>query len=209
MEKKYWLHRISHEGEVSYDLLERGYLTIAWSILLERSYGLIETIKGKNSDTDFRDYTEKHGITTTSRWALWNFGQMKEGDIVLVPKYNGKFGVYRILEEMQPISNMGISKFTAENKEEFEIAGSYLVNETIKEIVDLGFFIKVESVLQGEDSKPRSYADSKLNSRMKIRQTNANITDLANDVESAIVAKEPQDVYGIFIEEIKKQIHQG
>ena len=27
----YWLHRISHEREVSYDLLEKGYLTIGWS----------------------------------------------------------------------------------------------------------------------------------------------------------------------------------
>lgn len=205
MEKKYWLHRISHEGEVSYDLLERGYLTIAWSILLDQPDEFIETIKGKESDKDFRDYTEKKGITTTSRWALWNFGQMKEGDIVLVPKYGGKFGVYRILEEMQPISNMKINKFTAKNKEEFEISGSYLVNNTIKEIVDLGFFVKVESVLQGKDSKPRSYADSKLISRMKIRQTNADITDLANEVESAIVAQEPQDVYGNFIEEIKNK----
>ena len=205
MEKRYWLHRISHEGEVSYDLLRKGYLTIAWSLFLDHPDKLIETIKGKNSDLDFKIYTDSYDVSTRSRWALWNFGQMKEGDIVLVPMFDGKFGVYRILEEMQPISNMKINKLTASNKEEFEFKGSYLVNNTINETVDLGFFIKVESILKGEDSKPRSYADSKLISRMKIRQTNADITDLANEVDSAIVAKKPHDVYGIFTEEIKNK----
>lgn len=205
MEKKYWLHRISHHGEVSYDLLRKGYLTVGWSRFLDQPDKLIETIKDKESDTDFRDYTEKRGITTTSRWSLWNFGQMKKDDIVLVPMYGGKFGVYRILEEMQPISKMKIGKFKASNKEEFEIKGSYLVNNSINEPVDLGFFIKVETVLVGENPKPRSYADSKLISRMKIRQTNGDITDLANEVESAIVAKKPHDVYAIFTEEIKNK----
>lgn len=202
MEKKYWLHRISHEGEVSYDLLKKGYLTIAWSLFLDYPDKLIETIKDKDSDLDFKNYTDSHDVSNRSRWALWNFGKMKVGDTVLVPMYGGKFGVYRILEEMQPISNMKINKFTASNKEEFEIKDSYLVNNTINEIVDLGFFIKVETI---EDPKPRSYADSKLISRMKIRQTNADITDLANEVESAIVAQEPNDVYDAFIEEIKNK----
>ena len=202
MEKKYWLHRISHEGEVSYDLLKKGYLTIAWSLFLDHPDKLIETIKDKDSDLDFKNYTDRYDVRTRSRWALWNFGQMKVGDIVLVPMYGGKFGVYRILEEIQPISNMKINKFTASNKEEFEIKDSYLVNNTINEIVDLGFFIKVESIA---DPKPRNYAESKLISRMKIIQTNADITDLANEVESAIVAKKPHDVYDVFIEEIKNK----
>lgn len=202
MEKKYWLHRISHEGEVSYDLLKKGYLTIAWSLFLDHPDKLIETIKDKDSDLDFKNYTDRYDVRTRSRWALWNFGQMKVGDIVLVPMYGSKFGVYRILEEIQPISNMKINKFTASNKEEFEIKDSYLVNNTINEIVDLGFFIKVESIT---DPKPRNYAESKLISRMKIIQTNADITDLASEVESAIVAKKPHDVYDVFIEEIKNK----
>lgn len=205
MEKKYWLHRISHHGEVSYDLLEKGYLTIGWSRFLDQPEKLIETIKDKDSDLDFRNYTESHGVTTRSRLSLWNFGKMNQGDTALVPMYGGKFGVYRILEEMQPISNLKIKKFKASNKEEFEIIDSYLVNTTINEIVDLGFFLKVESILQGEDPKPRNYAESKLISRMKILQTNTDITDLANEVESAIVAKEPHDVYAIFTEEIKSK----
>lgn len=205
MEKKYWLHRISHEGEVSYDLLRKGYLTIAWSLFLDHPDKLIETIKGKDSDLDFKIYTDSYDVSTRSRWALWNFGQMKVGDTVLVPMYGGKFGVYRILEEMQPISNMKINKFIASNKEEFEIKNSYLVNNTINETVDLGFFIKVESILKYEDPKPRNFAESKLISRMINRQTNSDISDLANEVESAIVAKKPHDVYDVFIEEIKNK----
>ncbi|MDK7354522.1 restriction endonuclease [Peptoniphilus harei] len=205
MEKKYWLHRISHHSEVSYDLLKKGYLTIAWSLFLDHPDKLIETIKDKDSDLDFKNYTDRYDVRTRSRWALWNFGQMKVGDTVLVPMYGGKFGVYRILEEIQPISNMKINKFTASNKEEFEIKDSYLVNNTINEPVDLGFFIKVESILKYEDPKPRNFAESKLISRMRNRQTNSDISDLANEVESAIVAKKPHDVYDIFIEEIKNK----
>lgn len=100
---------------------------------------------------------------------------------------------------------MRIDKFTASNKEEFEIEDSYLVNNTINEPVDLGFFIKVESILEDEDSKPRNYAESKLISRMRNRQTNSDITDLASEVEAAIVAKKPHDVYDVFIEEIKNK----
>lgn len=69
MEKKYWLHRISHHGEVSYDLLKKGYLTVGWSRFLDQPDKLIETIKDKESGTDFRDYTEKRGITTKGRWS--------------------------------------------------------------------------------------------------------------------------------------------
>lgn len=205
MEKKYWLHRISHHGEVSYDLLKKGYLTVGWSRFLDQPDKLIETIKDKESGTDFRDYTEKRGITTKGRWSLWYFGKMKVGDTVLVPMYGGKFGVYRILEEMQPISNLKIGKFKASNKEEFEIVGSYLLNTSDNEIVDLGFFVKVESILIGEDPKHRSYAESKLISRMKIRQTNSDISDLSKEVEYAIVAKGPHDVYTIFTDEIKNK----
>lgn len=132
MEKKYWLLRISHHREVSYDLLKKGYLTIWWYGFLDQPDKLIETIKDKDNDLAFRKYTENRGIKTTSRWSLWNFGKMKVGDTVLVPMYGSEFGVYRILEEMQPISNMKIDKFKASNKEEFEISGSYLVNNTIK-----------------------------------------------------------------------------
>lgn len=205
MEKKYWLHRISHHWEVSYDLLQKGYLTVGWSRFLDQPDKLIETIKDKDNDLEFRKYTEDRGVKTTSRWSLWNFGKMKVGDTVLVPMYGGKFGVYRILEEMQPISNMKINKFTASNKEEFEIKDSYLVNNTINEPVDLGFFIKVESILKYEDPKPRNFVESKLISRMRNRQTNSDISDLANEVESAIVAKNPHDVYDVFVEEIKNK----
>ena len=31
MANSYWLHRISHEGEAAYALLDEGYLTIGWS----------------------------------------------------------------------------------------------------------------------------------------------------------------------------------
>lgn len=41
---RYWLHRISHEWDVSYKLLSAGYLSIGWSALagsgIERVFDL-------------------------------------------------------------------------------------------------------------------------------------------------------------------------
>lgn len=205
MEKKYWLHRISYYGEVSYDLLKKGYLTIGWSMFLDKPEELIETIRGQENGIEFRNYTEKKEVTSTSRWALWNFGKMNKGDVVVVPMYGGQFGVYKIINQIQPISNMKLDNFIASNEEEYEISDTYLVKTSNKEVIDLGFFIEVESILEYKDPKPRDYAESKLRSRMKIRQTNADISDLANEVNNAIVAKEPHDVYFIFMEEVKNK----
>lgn len=205
MEKKYWLHRISYYSELSYDLLKKGYLTIGWSLFLDKPDEIIDTIKGKENDTDFRSYTESRDIKSTSRWSLWNFGKMKKSDIVLVPMYDSKFGVYRIKEEIQPISKMKFNNFIASNKEEYEISGSYLIKSSTKEIVDLGFFIEVESILEHTDSKPRDHAEAELRNRMKIRQTNADITDLAKQVDNAIHAEKPHDAYSIFIKEMQNK----
>lgn len=205
MEKKYWLHRISYYSELSYDLLKKGYLTIGWSLFLDKPDEIIDTIKGKENDTDFRSYTESRDIKSTSRWSLWNFGKMKKSDIVLVPMYDSKFGVYRIKEEIQPISKMKFNNFIASNKEEYEISGSYLIKSSTKEIVDLGFFIEVESILEHTDSKPRNHAEAELRNRMKIRQTNADITDLAKQVDNAIHAEKPHDAYSIFIKEMQNK----
>lgn len=205
MEKKYWLHRISYYGEVSYDLLKKGYLTIGWSMFLDKPEELIKTIRGQENGIEFRKYTEKKEVTSTSRWALWNFGKMNKGDIVLVPMYGGEFGVYKVINEIQPISNIKLNKFIASNEEEYEILDSYLVKTSNKEVIDLGFFVEVESILKYKDPKPRGYAESSLISRMKIRQTNADISDLADEVNNAIVAKEPHDVYSIFMEEVKNK----
>lgn len=205
MEKKYWLHRISYYGEVSYDLLKKGYLTIGWSMFLDKPEELIKTIRGQENGIEFRKYTEKKEVTSTSRWALWNFGKMNKGDIVLVPMYGGEFGVYKVINEIQPISNIKLNNFIASNEEEYEILDSYLVKTSNKEVIDLGFFVEVESILKYKDPKPRDYAESSLISRMKIRQTNADISDLADEVNNAIVAKEPHDVYSIFMEEVKNK----
>lgn len=205
MEKKYWLHRISYHSELSYDLLEKGYLTIGWSMFLDKPDEIIETIKERESDTDFRNYTESYGVKSTSRWSLWNFGKMKKSDIVLVPMYDSNFGVYRIKEEIQPISKMKLNNFIARNKEEYKISGSYLIKSSTKEIVDIGFFIEVESILEHKDPKPRSYSESELRSRMKIRQTTADISDLAKQVDNAIHAEKAHDVYMIFIEEMQNK----
>lgn len=205
MEKKYWLNRISYHSELSYDLLEKGYLTIGWSMFLDKPDEIIDTIKEQESDTDFRNYTESYGVKSTSRWSLWNFGKMKKSDIVLVPMYDSKFGVYRIKEEIQPISKMKLNNFIASNKEEYEISGSYLIKSSTKEIVDLGFFIEVESILEHTDSKPRDHAEAELRNRMKIRQTNADITDLAKQVDNAIHAEKPHDAYSIFIKEMQNK----
>ena len=205
LQNKYWLHRISHHEEISYYLLNKGYLTIGWSIFFEYPEDIIDIIKENDTDLYFRKYTESIGIRNTGKWSLYNFGKMKMGDIVLVPMYEGKFGVYKIVEEMQPIRCLDTKNFSVNENEKYEILNSYLVKSSNKKIVDLGFFIKVESVLKYQDPKPRNYAASKLISRMKIRQTNADISDLSDEVNSAINENGPYDVYSIFIDDIKNK----
>ena len=186
MASRYYLHRISHEGNVSYGLLEKGFLTLGWS---------------KFSDTDILDaarepeYKRFNPISESlgegknrSRWCMWYFARMEKGDKVVVPLYGGLFSVYEVDEIAKSISDL--------EQENPEVYGAWdsrkivwkdhrLYDEVGERQIDLGFFIKVKPIVQ---NVPRNYVTGELISRMKIRQTSADITDIADVVDSGIEA---------------------
>ena len=95
---KYWIHRISHKQEVSYPLLDRGYLTIGFSGFLKNE----SVFKKISADCENKwqifeeEYKRIWGAPNRSRHSLWRFlCEFKEGDRVLVPSW-GVFSVYEI-----------------------------------------------------------------------------------------------------------------
>ena len=78
---KYWLHRISHEWDVSYKLLSMGYLTIGWSAYSQSG---IDSKVTCSSDMDVFESTMKSfgEQGSRSRWNLWYFCNLRKNDYV-------------------------------------------------------------------------------------------------------------------------------
>lgn len=177
----YWIHRISHIAELSYPLLNKGFLTIGFSDFTDDEF--IDKVKAGDWAYFNEQFREKWGSVPRTRHNLWNFLRMSKGDIVIVPSW-GTFFVCEIESEVplkigetysEGLKTWG-DKVVSRN-------GNFLVSEQGK-TYDLGFAWKVK-VLHKNISRDK-FADAKLTSRMKIRQTNANINDLKLSVEKSI-----------------------
>ena len=77
--KNYWLHRISHEWEISYPLLEKGYLSYGWNDFSNTD--LLEKTKTEGWSY-FESFMSKNNITARSRYSLWRFLNLKKGGAV-------------------------------------------------------------------------------------------------------------------------------
>ena len=109
---------------------------------------------------------------------------MEEGDLVVVP-FPYSFFICRITDN-EVLTNESISPDLLVDCDGNKVTlreDGYLYNSA-GNYVDLGFYRKVEIL---EKDIPRDgYADQALYSRMKIRQTNANINDLKESISSAV-----------------------
>lgn len=189
----YWLHRISHEREVSYDLLEKEYLTIGWSNFIGTD--ILKAIE--KGEDEYRKFTEeKHNITSRSKWNLWYFSKIEVDDFVLVPMDNGEYGIYKVKSKIKPIADLSLKfankGFVTKNGKDIEITKDRIYNKTDKVKFDLGFFIEVEKIIISK----REYVSAKLIARMKMRQATGNINDLSDEVEQAKKAKKPKNIRG-------------
>lgn len=198
--QKYWLHRVSHEWDVAYKLLAGGYLSIGWNVLAGSG------IEKSAADGDIQRFesimTERGYQLSRSRRSLWNFFRFSENDLIVVPLFNGEFSVFKVKGSPGPITELaGFSDFMSED-------GSRIIRDSkgllrryeSNEAVDLGFAVEVEAVK--EWLSRYEYADSKLTSRMKIRQTNADISDLAENIQNVIGSDTPLNLYAAVIEEL-------
>ena len=207
MAGKYYLHRISHEGNVSYGLLERNVLSLGWSKFL--GSGIMDAAREENYPR-FNPIAEEYGEGhSRSRWCMWYFAKMEKGDKVVVPLYGGLLSVYEVVERAQDISAL--------ESEMLEIDGAWdgnhvvwkdhkLYDETSERFIDLGFFIRVAPIVT---NVPRSYVAGRLVSRMKIQTTSADISDIGDQVEMAIdagIAQKPISLYEQSIEALTKNL---
>lgn len=186
MKKNFWLHRISHHANISRPLLrDYGYLSIGFSDFVGVENFIDNII---SSDKNYLDkitkkvWGKKHRI----RLNLSRFIKMAKGDWVIVPGH-GDFSIYEIEDEKAAVISALENVFKKEyDRRRLKITDGklYLANEEIKErLIDLGFVRKVKPIQVGISRK--KYADNSLNKRLKFQGTNANISDLANNIKDA------------------------
>ncbi|MBM6820708.1 restriction endonuclease [Clostridium saudiense] len=196
MDENIWLHRISHCWDTSYKLLENGYLSIGFSQIATDEFW--NEFLSKNNYSDKGSYFDKMfeeiwGPKKRSRYSLWRFlTTFKDGDLVLVPT-RGEFSIYRLIGKPQLFKSIDIE---------------YVI-ENIKDI-DLGFVWKVEPVIR--DAKRNELYSRALTSRMKIRDINANISDLRNEIIKAIeIIKSDKmfDIHEYILESIRRNLEEA
>lgn len=188
---RYWLHRITGGdnalGFAHPLLFTHHYLSIGWSDLSSDAFVKQVQAEGKIA-IDSAMQAKGWGLPK-NRWNLWRFiMEMKKGDVVLVPT-SQEFSLFEILDDVI-FSNESIdsSVFMDWNgKRAILQEDGYYYNENGQPI-DLGFYRRVKPILYNIPRK--DFADQSLISRMKIRQTNADISDLKDSIEDARKAYE-------------------
>lgn len=194
----YWLHRISHHAELSYPLLDKGYLSIGFSDFSNKEF-LSQALQGNKSyfDQQFQDYW---GYIPRMRQNLWRFFQFQKGDLVLIPG-QGNFTVCEIIDDSPLlIQELHLDLLTTWDGRPVDSDGTLLYsNQGVR--FDLGFLRKVKIL---HNSIPRDkFAGAVLTARMKIRQTNASINDLKVQVDRAIqffLENKPIDLHATLLE---------
>lgn len=200
MGKHYWLHRISHEWEVSYPLFDQGYLSIGWHSFMSSDF--ISCVQQANYN-GFEQFMAEHDEHSRSRWNLWYFSQFQIGDTVLVPLFDGECAVCEVAGRIEPLSALAPCSFQSKLGVQVEIDNFGIHQVGSESYYDIGFIVPVKEIKH----LPRSFTSSNLVSRMKIRQTNASIDDLASDVDAALLAKAPISVHDTLTNALLESLH--
>ncbi len=204
-----WLHRISHHAEVAYPLLDNGYLSIGYSDFSKAEF--IAGVCGENGGPVFEKYFDDNwGYRPRTRNNLWRFvAEMGETDMVIVPSW-GTFSVYEFTEDMaRPVSEIDLLEIKDWHGNLIIKKDDGLLYQAKDEgaLVDLGFVRKVKLIKK--DIPRYEYADSALTSRMKIRSTNADISDLQSSIEKALAGfatGQPLNIYSQIIAKTRQHI---
>lgn len=186
--RNYWLHRITGGNNgalLSYPLLkEKSILSTGWS-----DFSIDQFVnRTKQDGIRYIEECMKQEWNVSSppknRWNLYNFiCKFREGDIVVVPMWGGVFSICKIVDDKiltnyslpaEYYTNLGISRHK----------DGYLYKDDEQKCIDLGFYRAVEVLHYGISRA--DYANQKLFSRMKIMQTNANISNIRESVDDAI-----------------------
>lgn len=204
MEKNYWLHRISHKKELSYPLLERGFLTIGFSDFTGKEF--INKVLEDDWGYFEEQFLKVWGQKPKKRYFLWRFlNQFKKGDIVIVPSWSNFFVCEIIDEEPLSINETYSDDLKTWVNKTVLTNGTHLTSE--EEVYDLGFARKIK-ILHRDISRAK-FADAKLTRRMKFRGTNAIINDLKESVEKSIAnykEDKPIHLHSTIVEKIANPV---
>lgn len=204
--RKYWLHRISHEMDVSYPLLDKEYLSIGFSDFLLNPQFLENMLNPELERFSLfeKENEDRWGGKYRTRYNLWRFlCEFQEGDWILVPSW-GVFSVYEIVGKPIYAGRADIGELVAWNKKRVIPSGEdnrYLKYEDGIGI-DIGFVIKVKEI--EKDISRTDYAENRLLSRLKMRQTNANISDLKDEIENAVNRHQSANPINIYSESLNR-----
>ncbi len=182
----YYQHRISHCREWSHPLLEHGKLSIGYSDFA--TTGFITQHQATNWEGVPDHIAKEYGNSwKRGAYSLRRFLQMKKGDKVIVPD-TGTFHVYEIMSDRclipEDLGDFLDSALTNRCSAKTVVSKGKLHNRETGEVIDLGFFREVSSVMRSISRA--DYADASLTSRLKARQTTLYITDLSESIEYAI-----------------------
>ena len=199
----YWLHRISNEWGVAKPLLDKGYLTIGWQYLMSISPTLRDCIVDRHGE-GFEPLMDELKAHYRSRWCLNRFAQFMPGDTVVVPLYDKCFAIAEVENSAKSILDLPLEVVNELKDVNLSVNGLTDISDSqsIRDI-DIGFFVKIKTPVK---IIPRSFAEDKLQTRMKMRQTNASINDLAKEVDDAAKREAPVDVHEILVEETANAI---
>jgi hypothetical protein len=178
---KTWLHRISYHAEASYPLLHNGILTIGFSDFADIDF-LNQTQAGDGQFFD-RSFQENWGSVPRTRNNLWHFiRSMEIGDRVVVPTA-GAFSVFEITGPADLIRSCGADGIAVWGNGTLTLKpdGAWIADRHL----DLGFFRQVKCIMR--DVSRYDYLDAPLTSRLKIRLTTADISDLGQNLDRALV----------------------
>ena len=139
-----------------------------------------------------------------SRWCLNRFAQFMPGDTVVVPLYDKCFAIVEVENSAKSILDLPLEVVNEFKDVNLSVNGLTDISDSqsIRDI-DIGFFVKIKTPVK---IIPRSFAEDKLQTRMKMRQTNASINDLAKEVDDAAKREAPVDVHEILVEETANAI---
>ena len=199
-ERQYWLHRITGGANAwafAHHLLEEAnLLSIGWSDFSTDEF--LENVRSQGMHYVEEEMKRDWAMSTAprNRWSLWRFiMEMKQGDWILVPTYK-QVNIYEIVDDVI-LSNSSLEKNYPTLLKKYDVSrdNNYLFQGEQKKLMDLGFYRRVNIV---KTKIPRAnYCEASLVSRMKILQTNANISDLEKEILRAV-----QDTPIILKEEI-------
>ena len=205
----YYLHRITHHMEWSYPLLyERRLLSIGWMEFGSRCDFIDQH---QNDWSQVPNTIEGEWGKMRSRFGLKRFLEMEIGDRVVIPTW-GAFHVYEVADNERLVPQqieedlIGLKSW---DKKSAKIQHRRIIeqNDENSREIDLGFFRRVKCL---ERDIPRDeYADAALASRMKVRQTNVQITDLSGSVENAVAGfrkKRPINLHFLVMEKCAPEV---